>query len=145
MMISPGVWTILVRLKKIMERDADREASSERTVLARIAHAPQEQLLGPVLNVLGLEILRDVDAIQRCGASPDATQIRLAVRCTRRGCEEIRLAIGQPRRSRSGIVEPLRGSGCRQQRRQQESGELTEPTTRSPGETPRPTIIPSLG
>ena len=89
------------QVEEVVERDADRQALRERAVFPRVAHALQEQRLGPRLDVLGLEILRDVEAVDRAGASPDAGEIRLAVRRPRRGRRQVRLAVGQARDSRA--------------------------------------------
>ena len=87
------------QVEEIVERDADGQASREGTVLPGIPHALQEQRLGPGLNVLGLEILSDVEAVDRAGASPDAGQIRLAV-----GAFEARARTGWAcRRAGAGI------------------------------------------
>ena len=51
-------------VEELMVWEADRHALRERTVLPRFAHAPQEERLGPRLNVGRLEILRDVVAVQ---------------------------------------------------------------------------------
>ena len=78
------------QVEEIVERNADGQASRERAVLPGITHTLQEQRLGPGLNVFGLEILGDVEAIERARASPDAGEVRLAVRCPRRGRGEVR-------------------------------------------------------
>ena len=83
------------QVEEIVERDADGQASRERTVLPGIAHALQEQRLGPRLNVLGLEILRDVEAVDRAGASPDAGQVRLAVARSGAGADRFGLPSGR--------------------------------------------------
>src|SRR5216117_2696319 len=71
--------------EKVLERDADRQAFCQWTVFSRIPHSLQKKRLGPRLNVLGFEILSDVEAVERAGASPYARQVRLAVRSTRNG------------------------------------------------------------
>ena len=91
-----------------MVRNADRQALRERAVHACVAHALDEERLGPRVNVFRLQVLRDVEAVRRPGAGPDAGQVRLAVSRPRRGRREIGLAVGQPRDSGRGIVEPLR-------------------------------------
>src|SRR5712691_2235236 len=131
------------QVEKIVERDADGQASREGTVLSGIPHALQEQRLGPGLDVLGFEILSDVEAVEGAGASPDASQIRLAVRGPRGGRGHVGLAVGQARGSRSGVLEPLCGGRRRQKRCQNGKGGRTGQTNKSHGALLRPTIISS--
>ena len=64
------------QIEEIVEGHADRKASRQRAVFPGIPHALQEERLGPGLNVLGLEILRDVEAVDqdrrlsRCRTGP---------------------------------------------------------------------------
>ena len=129
--ISDDVCTRRVRLKNWVIRQAYRHALRQRAVLPRLAHALQEQRLRPRLHVLCLEILRDVEAIHRAGATPDAGEIGRAVRCPRRRGSEIHLAVGQTRRARRRIVDPLRRRGCREDRERDdgpaEAGTITVP------------------
>ena len=72
--------------------------------------------LGPGLERDFLQIRGDVDQVLEPRDQPDSTQVRLAIRQSRRRRGEIRLTILRSRYPRSGAMEPLRGNGRRHRR-----------------------------
>ena len=114
------------QVEEIVERDADGEASREGTVLPGIPHALQEQRLGPGLNVLGLEILGDVEAVE--GPAPLQTPVRSGLPSAVRGAGAERLGLPSGRRGIPGVgvIEPLRSRRRRQKRRQDGDGDRTD-------------------
>ena len=92
------------------------QTPGERAVLARVAQPLQEERLRRWLDVAGLQVLRDVEAVHRAGAAPHAGEIRMAVRGARGRSGEIHRAVGQPRGTRRAVVQPLRGGWDHSQR-----------------------------
>src|SRR5262249_4411679 len=110
-------------VEKIVEGDTDGLASCEWAVLPVIAHPLQKKFFGPRLNVLGIEVLRNVEPIKRSGASPDSREVRFAVRRARGGRCKVRLAVRQARSARRRVVQPLRIGNRADQQRQDTCGE----------------------
>src|SRR5262249_61803800 len=93
-------WSLhdLRQTSKIQEWHAHRQTAGKRTVFPEILDSLLAQLLGPRLNLFGLQVLRDVVVVAVfAGASraPDAGQVRLAVCGARRRRRKIRFAVRQ--------------------------------------------------
>src|SRR5262245_61138307 len=100
----------LRQTSKIQEWHAHRQTAGKRAVFSEILDSLLAQLLGPRLNLFGLQVLRDVVVVSVfAGASrtPNTGQVRLAVCSARGGRRKIRFAVRQAGDSRCWIVDPL--------------------------------------
>src|SRR5262249_55615131 len=98
----------------IQGRESSRQATRHRRVLAEIQKPLSKDRSRPGCNVVWAEILRGVPGepvdVARPFHMPQAGEIGLAIRRSRRRRREIRFAVRQSRDSRRDVAWPLSGS-----------------------------------
>src|SRR5262245_38194484 len=98
----------------IQRREPSRQATRHRALLAEIQQPLSKDRSRPGCNVVWREILRDVPGepvdVAEPVDMPQAGEIRLAIRRSRRRRREIRFAVRQSRDSGRDVAWPLSGS-----------------------------------